>query len=110
MAWGSGCTVSTGVPGAPDIEIGVSDSQIKQACRDFARAFADARTADEMRANMTPAYEAAEEAAQEDPAAQRVAQAMGSFLISTSRSDAESAMNRVMEACGDVGITMTYEE
>ena len=68
VAGSAGCTVSTGVPGAPDINIEVAEPAVKQACRDFGRAFADATTADEMRNNMLPAAAAAEEAAQGDPA------------------------------------------
>jgi len=106
-----GCTISTGVPGVPDVEFEVPDSAGQAACKQFAQAIINNTT----REGMTADVDAARATAATDPAdpeAQRVAAAIQEFLFSIVAGTPESfeaATNEVIASCRNAGVNISVE-
>lgn len=107
----SGCSFSTGIPGAPDVKVELPDSAAQQACREYAQAFIEGTD----RATITAGVSAAQATAAADsgdPDAQRIASAIDQFLTSTVMGTQESftaANAAVIASCRDVGINISVE-
>jgi hypothetical protein len=107
----SGCSFSTGIPGAPDVKVELPDSAAQQACRQYARAFIDGTD----RATITAGVTAAQATAASDSGdadAQRIASAIDQFLTTTvvgTRESLDAANAAVFSACGDVGVNISFE-
>ena len=105
-----GCTVSTGVPGVPDVEIFPSSSAIQTVCRDFGRDLGRVNSTEALLDAIVVAEAAAVDAAMDDSGAQSVAASLQSVLNTTSKAAVESAITDVMEACTEVGVPMSWSE
>ena len=106
-----GCTVSSGVPGVPDVQLEVSNTTAQTACMQYAQAFIDETD----REGILAAVDAARATAAGDTGdadAQRVAAAIDQLLASTVMGTAESfaaAGDAVVAACRSAGVTITVE-
>lgn len=67
-----GCTVSTGLPGVPDVEIVPSYSAIQTVCRDFGRDMGSVNSAEDLLDAILEAEAGAVDAARDDPSARPV--------------------------------------
>jgi hypothetical protein len=108
----AGCTMSTGVPGVPDIEIVPQSSAAQDACREYATAFNENTT----RETVTAAVEAAQRTAAADtadPGAQNIAAAIDQVLTNTVMGTQETlaqANEDVLALCKDAGVNIVMEE
>ncbi|MEI8083324.1 MAG: hypothetical protein WCI74_15915 [Actinomycetes bacterium] len=108
----SGCTVSSGVPGLPDVKLVVPDSPAKVACRQYAQAFNDGTTKEAITAGLNTAQSTAFAAGADDTEAREIADAIDAVLTSTvvgTRQSLETANSRVIALCGNAGVTITME-
>ena len=105
-----GCTVSTGVPGVPDVDIVPSSSAIQTVCRDFGRDLGRVSSTEELLDAIVVAEAAAADAAMDDPGARSVVESLQGVLSTTSKAAVEIAITDVMAACTDVGVPMSWEE
>ena len=109
-----GCTVSTGLPGVPDVEIVPSYSAIQTVCRDFGRDMGSVNSAEDLLDAILVAEAEAEagavDATRDDPSARSVVQSLQGVLSTTSKAAVESAMADVMAACTEVGVPMSWGE
>jgi len=105
-----GCTVSTGLPGVPDVEIVPSYSAIQTVCRDFGRDMGSVNSAEDLLDAILVAEAAAVDAARDDPSARTVVESLQGLLSTTSKAAVESAMADVMAACTEVGVPMSWGE
>jgi len=105
-----GCTVSTDVPGVPDVEIVPSSSAIQTVCRDLGRDLGRVNSTEALLDVIVVAEAAAVDAAMDDSGAQSVAASLQSVLNTTSKAAVESAITDVMEACTEVGVPMSWSE
>lgn len=105
-----GCTVSTGVPGVPDVDIVPSSSAIQTVCRDFGRDLGRVSSTEELLDAIVVAEAAAAGAAMDDPGARSVVESLQGVLSTTSKAGVEIAITDVMAACTDVGVPMSWEE
>ena len=106
-----GCTVTTGIPGVPDVQLEVSNTTAQTACKPYAQAFVDGTD----RKGILAAVDAARATAAGDTGdadAQRVAAAIDQLLASTVMGTEESfaaAGDAVVAACRAAGVTITVE-
>jgi len=105
-----GCTVSTGLPGVPDVEIVPSYSAIQTVCRDFGRDMGSVNSAEDLLDAILVAEAAAVDAARDDPSARTVVESLQGLLSTTSKAAAESAMTDVMAECTEVGVPVSWGE
>lgn len=106
-----GCTVSSGIPGVPDVRLDVPDTAAQTACKQFAQGVIDNTTREGMTADIDAARATAA-ADTGDADAQRVATAIEQFLVSTvmgTQQSFEAATNEVIAACGKAGINISVE-
>ena len=107
-----GCTVSTGLPGVPDVEIVPSYSAIQTVCRDFGRDMGSVNSAEDLldAILVAEAEAGAVDATRDDPSARSVVQSLQGVLSTTSKAAVEIAMTDVMTACTEVGVPMSWGE
>ena len=105
-----GCTVSTGVPGVPDVEFVPSSSAIQTVCRDFGRDMGTVNSTEALLDAIFVAEAAAVDAARDDPNASSVAESLQGVLSTTSKAEIELAITDVMAACTEVGVPMSWGE
>ncbi len=105
-----GCTVSTGLPGVPDVEIVPSYSAIQTVCRDFGRDMGSVNSAEDLLDAILVAEAGAVDAPRDDPSARSVDESLQGVLSTTSKAAVESAMTDVMAACTEVGVPMSWGE
>ena len=105
-----GCTVSSGIPGVPDVQLEVSNTTAQTACKQYAQAFDGTDREGILAAVDAARATAAGDAGDSD--AQRVAAAIDQLLASTVMGTAESfaaAGDAVIAACRTAGVTITVE-
>ena len=105
-----GCTVSSGIPGVPDVQLEVSNTTAQTACKQYAQAFDGTD-----REGILKAVDAARATAAGDSGdadARRVAAAIDQLLASTVMGTEESftaAGDAVVAACRTAGVILTGE-
>jgi hypothetical protein len=106
----SGCTMSSGIPGVPDVKFDVPDTSAQSACKQFARAFVDGTTRESITAGLQRAQGQA--AAGGDLESSNIAQAIDDVLANTvvgTQDSLYAAVDVVIAACSSAGINIEVE-
>jgi hypothetical protein len=107
-----GCSISTGIPGAPDVHLVPAESTSFKACRQYGEALRDGTSRAEIIAVLRGA-QALAESATDDTDAKALADAIDHVLTESSmgtKAGAEIANERVMSLCREAGINMVMVE
>lgn len=106
----AGCSVSTGIPGVPDINLEIPDSNAQEACKEYARAFVEGTSRETIAKGLTNAQSIA--ASGDDADSVSLAAAIDEVLANTivgTQDSLYAANDVVLNICGNAGVNITME-
>ena len=107
----SSCTMSSGIPGVPDIKLEASKSAAQSACEAYARAWSLGTTRESITTGLENAQTIASASGEDD--ANQVARAIDEVLATSvigTQDSLYAANDNVIAVCGTVGVSIQVEE
>lgn len=107
----SGCTMSPGIPGLPDIKLDVPDSAAQSACEAYARAWSLGTSRESILTGLENAQAIASGSNEDD--ATQVARAIDGVLANSvigTQDSLYAANDNVIAVCDTAGVSITVED